>query len=140
MFPEPIIIEPTVKTPEVILDKENNTFQIRGRSISENSHEFFLPIKNWLTAYFKHPNNLTKLILNFDYLNSSSAIQISNIINLFEKNYKKNIDVLLVWQYERGDELIENTGIELNIISDVPFVTEIFETEEFEKFDFDFDD
>ncbi len=139
MFPDPIILEPTVKTPEVIFDKENNIFQIRGRSISENSMEFYSPIKDWLSAYFKHPNKLTKLILNFDYLNSSSAIQISNIINMFEKNYKKNIDVLLVWQYERGDELIENAGIELNIISDVPFVTEIFEAEEFEKFDFDFD-
>ncbi len=140
MYPDPIILEPTIKTPEVIFDKENNIFQIRGRSISENSHEFYSPLKIWISEYFKSANKLTKLVLNFEYLNSSSVIQISNILNIFEKNYKKGANVLFVWQYERGDELIENTGIELNLITDIPFVTEIFEPEEFEKFDFDFDD
>jgi len=138
MNPEPIIIEPAAKSPEVIFDKENNIFQIRGRSISENAHEFYEPLKVWLKEYFKNPNQQTKLVLNFDYLNSSSLIQISKIINLLEKNYNQGADVLLVWQYEENDELIENTGIELNLISNIPFATEIFEAEEFEKFDFDF--
>jgi len=138
MNPEPIIIEPAAKSPEVIFDKENNIFQIRGRSISENALEFYTPLKVWLKEYFKKPNPLTKLILNFDYLNSSSIIQISNILNIFEINYKKGKDVLFVWQYEEGDELMENTGIELNLISHIPFATEVFEPEEFEKFDFDF--
>ncbi len=138
MNPEPIIIEPAAKSPEVIFDKENNIFQIRGRSISENAQEFYEPLKKWLNEYFKNPNPQTKLVLNFDYLNSSSLIQISKIISLLEKNYKKGKDVLLVWQYEKDDELIENTGIELNLISNIPFVTEVFEAEEFEKFDFDY--
>ena len=138
MNPEPIIIEPAAKSPEVIFDKENNIFQIRGRSILENANEFYEPIEKWLIEYFKNPNPQTKLVLNFDYLNSSSLIQISRIINILEKNYHKGVDVLPVWQYEDGDELIENTGIELNLISDLPFATEVFEPEEFEKFDFDF--
>ena len=138
MNPDPIIIEPAAKSPEVIFDKENNIFQIRGRSISENANEFYEPLEIWLKEYFKNPNPQTKLVLNFDYLNSSSLIHISIIINLLEKNYNKGADVLLVWQYEENDELIENTGIELNLISNIPFVTEVFEAEEFEKFDFDF--
>lgn len=138
MFPKPIIIEPAAKTPEVIFDKENNIFQIRGRSIIENASEFYTPLKIWLKRYFKNPNPQTKLILYFDYLNSSSLIQISNILNIFETNYKKGKDVLFVWQYEEGDELIENTGIELNLISHIPFAAEVFEPDEFEKFDFDF--
>ncbi len=138
MNPEPIIIEPAAKSPEVIFDKENNIFQIRGRSISENALEFYEPLKKWLAEYFKNPNKQTKLVLNFDYLNSSSLIQISKIINILEKNYKKGADVVLVWQYEEDDELMENTGIELNLVSDIPFVTEVFEIEDFEKFDFDF--
>ncbi len=138
MYPEPIIIEPASKTPEIIFDKENNIFQIRGRSITENAFEYYEPVKYWLTEYLKNPNKQTKLVLNFDYLNSSSLIQISHIIALLEKSFKKGADILLVWQYEEGDELIENTGIELNLISHIPFVTEIFKNEDFEKFDFDF--
>jgi len=138
MNPEPIIIEPAAKSPEVIFDKANNIFQIRGRSISENSLEFYNPLKLWLVDYFKDPNPQTKLVLNFDYLNSSSIIQISKILNIFEANYNKGKDVLLVWQYEEGDELIENTGIELNLISHIPFATEVYQPEDFEKFDFDF--
>jgi len=138
MYPEPIILEPTAKTPEVIFDKENNIFQIRGRSISENALEYYGPINNWLKEYLKNPNKQTKLILNFDYLNSSSIIQISKIITLLEKSFKNGNDILLVWQYEEGDELIENTGIEINLISHIPFATEVFENEDFEKFDFDF--
>lgn len=139
-MPEPVIIEASVKTPEVIFDKENNVFKIRGRSISENAIEFYTPLNEWLAEYFKKPNEETKLVLNFDYLNSSSLIQISKIIRILEKNYLKGHNVLLVWQYEENDELIENTGIELNLISQVPFVTEVFEVEEYEKFSFDFDD
>ncbi len=139
-MPEPVIIEASVKTPEVIFDKENNVFKIRGRSISENAIEFYTPLNEWLAEYFKEPNEETQLVLNFDYLNSSSLIQISKIIRILEKNYLKGHNVLLVWQYEENDELIENTGIELNLISQVPFVTEVFEVEEYEKFSFDFDD
>ncbi len=139
-MPEPVIIEASVKTPEVIFDKENSVFQIRGRSISENAIEFYAPLNKWLAEYFKDPNKKTKLVLNFDYLNSSSLIQISKIIRILEKNYLKGHNVLLVWQYEENDELIENTGVELNLISQVPFVTEVFEVEEYEKFSFDFDD
>ena len=140
MFIKPIIIEPGSKTPEVIFDKENNIFQIKGRSISENAMEFYKPIKDWLAEYFSNPNPKTKLVFNFDYLNSSSIIQLTKIINIFENNYNKGKDALIVWQYERGDELIENTGIELNLIHEVPFVLEVYEPEDFEEFNFDIED
>ncbi|NPA68341.1 MAG: DUF1987 domain-containing protein [Chlorobi bacterium] len=139
MNPEPIIIEPAAKTPEIIFDKKHGVFQIRGRSISENAGEFYQPVKEWMKEYVKDPNPETKLLLNFDYLNSSSLIQISNIIRILEEAYNNGHKVLVIWQYEEGDELIENTGIELNIISKVPFVTEIYEPEDYENFDFDFD-
>ena len=81
-MPKPVIIEASFKTPEVIFDKANGIFQIRGRSICENAHEFYKPLYNWLIEYFENPNDETKLIFNFDYLNSSSLIQISKIMNL----------------------------------------------------------
>ncbi len=138
MYPEPIIIEPNQKSPEVILDKENNIFLIRGRSIVEDSKDFYAPIIEWLAAYFKSPNKQTGLVLNFDYLNSSSLIQITKIIALFEEQYNKSQNVMIVWQYEEGDELIENAGIELNLVTNIPFVIETFTPEEFEIFEFEY--
>ncbi len=140
MVQKPIIIEPGAKTPEVIFDKENNIFQIRGRSISEYPDEFYKPLFNWLNEYFNSPNPYTKIVLNIDYLNSSSIIQISKIFNIFDEQFLKGVNVHIVWQYEKDDELIENTGIELNLVHKTPFALEVYEPEDFENFSFNIDD
>jgi hypothetical protein len=52
---EPIILEKTKNSPEIIMDKENKTFKIAGRSIVEDPGEFYAPIYNWLDEYVKSP-------------------------------------------------------------------------------------
>ncbi len=41
---EPIIIEGTPKTPTVKFDAAQGVFEIKGRSIPENSVEFYKPL------------------------------------------------------------------------------------------------
>jgi hypothetical protein len=48
---EPIIIEGTSKTPTVKFDSNEGVFEIKGRSIPENSVEFYKPLVDWLDAY-----------------------------------------------------------------------------------------
>ena len=48
---KPIILGKTEKTPEVILDQDNSVFQISGRSIVENAHEFYAPLLSWFKEY-----------------------------------------------------------------------------------------
>lgn len=135
---KPIILNKTEKTPEVILDKENSVFQISGRSIVENAHEFYSPIQNWLHEYFKNPNKSTEFILNLDYLNSSSSLQIMKMIFLFEHNNNKVNNLTIVWMYESEDELLRERGEELQQSTQINFVLKVIESDGFEDFDFEF--
>ena len=138
---KPIILEQTSTTPEIILDKENNVFQISGRSIIENAHEFYQPVREWFKQYIKDPNQSTELFLNYEYLNSSSSLQLMKIIFLLEELLKKNIEVKIIWFYESNDELSKERGEEIQVSTDMSFKIEEFidETEiEYEDFSFDF--
>ena len=110
---DPLIIEKTEKTPEVIFDKENSVFQITGRSILENSHEFYLPIIDWFKEYVEVANKETDLILNFEYINSSSTLQIMKIIFLFEEYDKPKNKLKITWLYEKEDEMSKERGEEM---------------------------
>ncbi len=50
-------------TPEVLLDKEHNNFVISGRSLPENSYEFYRPIIFWIDEYILEPNPITNFII-----------------------------------------------------------------------------
>ena len=134
---KPIILGKTEKTPEVILDKDNSVFQISGRSIVENAHEFYNPVLSWFKEYFKSPNTNTEFVLNIDYLNSSSSLQIMKIIMIFEKN-KSNNNLKVIWKHESEDELSRERGEELRDSSEIDFELLIIESDDIEEFSFDF--
>ncbi len=48
---EPISIEGTPKTPSVKFDAASGNIEIKGRSIPENSIEFYKPLVDWLEEY-----------------------------------------------------------------------------------------
>jgi hypothetical protein len=52
---EAISIEGTAKTPTVKFDAQGGIFEIKGRSIPENSIEFYKPLVDWLDEYAKGP-------------------------------------------------------------------------------------
>ena len=131
---KPIKIEKTANSPEVILNKDKGIFQIMGRSIVENSFDFYTPIINWIEEYFKNPNPSTQLSLYIDYLNSSSTLQLMKLIKLF--NGKENVKI--VWVFEDGDENSKETGEEYELASNVEFEFVETDVENFEDFKFDF--
>ena len=105
----------TILTPEIILDKEEDFFYISGKSVMENSEEFYKPVLNWFEKYFKNPQKISGIIFALEYFNSSSSIQIGKIIDLFVKNQNKT-QVIIDWIYESGDELSEESGKEFENI------------------------
>lgn len=136
---EPIIIEKTGSTPEVIFDKDNSVFRISGRSIVENAHEFYQPIRSWLKEYLKDPNNSTELILNYEYLNSSSSLQLMKLVFLLEK-ISAHKRIKIVWLYEKDDELTKERGEELMNSTDLDFTVKGYVDEsddDYEDFSFD---
>lgn len=137
---DPLIIEKTEKTPEVIFDKENNVFQITGRSILENSHEFYLPILKWFQEYVKEPNKETELILNYEYLNSSSSLQLMKIVFLFEEYNSSENKFKITWLYEKNDDLVKERGEEMQNSVKLDFKVKGFvdhSGENYEDFSFD---
>ena len=57
---EAITFEGTAKTPTVKFDAANGIFEIKGRSIPENSIEFYKPLVDWLDEYAKSPQDNTQ--------------------------------------------------------------------------------
>ena len=48
---EPLRIQATIKTPEVLLDPTNKVFEIKGKSIPDNAEDFYADILNWFDDY-----------------------------------------------------------------------------------------
>ncbi len=114
-------IKETRDTPEVLLDKKNNQFEISGNSLPEDSAKFFMPIFDWIEEYIKAPNPSTHLICKFEYFNSSSAKMIYQIFIELEKILELNCKIEISWYYEPGDKLIEEKGLEYQSILEMPF-------------------
>lgn len=128
---EPIILEKTKNSPEIILDKENSTFKIAGRSIVEDPGEFYSSIHNWLEDYVKSPLPNTDFVFDLEYFNSSSARQIMEIIMILEKIQKSGNAVKVSWMYEEGDEMSKERGDEIKLVSKLDFVIKEYPAEDY---------
>lgn len=102
MLMDALIIEKTGDTPKIVLDANNNIFEISDRSLPENANGFFEPVFTWLSEYAANPNATTKFVFSLEYFNTSSAKQIAKILLILEKLSKTN-DVSICWQYKTDD-------------------------------------
>ncbi len=119
-----INIESTKYTPKVILDRENQVFELEGESRPENVFDFYSPIITKLNDFLEclHEQNLedsqskSTLKANFKlfYFNSSSAKFIADIIGLLKTFHDKGIDIKIYWYFNEGDEDIKEAGEELS--------------------------
>jgi len=124
-----INIEPSPKTPKVLFDKENNVMVIEGRSIPENSTEFYKPIYEWLDAYIEDPNPKTSFRFNLAYFNTSSSKCILDILRKLEKLHDSGNDAEVIWCYEEDDEDMMEAGEDYERIVKVPIKLEMIEEE-----------
>ncbi|MDQ3394084.1 MAG: DUF1987 domain-containing protein, partial [Bacteroidota bacterium] len=49
-------LKSTSKTPNIDFKYREGVFEIKGRSIPENSIEFYKPLIDWLDEYIQQPN------------------------------------------------------------------------------------
>ena len=91
---------PTPKTPFVSMNSQNGTIDIEGRSLPENSVEFYAPVLEWIDDFADlNPFKPIALRLNLEYINTSSSKCILNILKRLEVLCKKNWDVSITWYY-----------------------------------------
>ena len=118
---EPILIEGTPKTPTIKFDASTGVFDIKGRSIQENSVEFYKPLIDWLDLYKETPNNKTVVNIKLEYFNTSSSKCILDVFKKLETIHKAKNEVEVNWYYEEDDEDMLEAGEDYESIIRVPF-------------------
>lgn len=113
-------LKATAKTPEILFDPEKNSFVISGRSIPENSIEFYRPVNEWIEKYGEQPNPNTKLEIKLEYFNTSSSKCLVEIFRRFEKIHLNGSNIEIQWFYEEEDEDMMESGEDFKEIVKVP--------------------
>ena len=116
-----IKIQGSDDTPKVILDADNNTFEISGRSLPEDVVAFYDPILDWLDEYSQNPLDKTVFNIKLEYLKTASSKLLLDVLLKLEDMYDAGHDVLVKWHYPDDDEDMEEAGEEYADIVEVPF-------------------
>lgn len=115
---EDIKIEGTPKTPTVNFITNEGLLEIKGRSIPENSIEFYKPLIDWIESYAKEPKDSTNINIQLEYFNTSSS---KCILDLFKKLEAINNNITINWYYEEDDEDMLEAGEDYEAIINIPF-------------------
>jgi hypothetical protein len=111
----------TDDTPTVILDSENDIFEISGRSLPEDVTAFYEPIIRWLEDYSSNPNPKTVFTFKLVYFNTASSKLLLDILMKLEQMHEEGKELLIRWYYPEDDEDMQEAGEEYADIVDVPF-------------------
>jgi len=119
---ETLNIEGTSKTPSITFDASKGLLEIKGRSIPENSIEFYKPLVEWLDKYAQGtPPSSTIVKIQLEYFNTSSSKCILDVFKKLEIISKSGNEVLINWYYEEDDEDMLEAGEDYESIIKVPF-------------------
>jgi len=114
-------IDGTPKTPSVSMNPQTGVIEIKGRSIPENSIEFYKPVVDWLEEYAKRPASKTVVNVQLEYFNTSSSKCILDVFKKLEVLKKNQNEVVINWYYEEDDEDMLEAGEDYESIIKVPF-------------------
>lgn len=104
-------------SPKVVLNKKDGIFEISGRSLPEDSDEFYAPVVAWFKEYFQDPNPTTVLSIQFQYFNSATAKIVYSLMHTMQSIPGASVE----WCYHRDDEDILEAGQEFESELTVPF-------------------
>ncbi|MEN8121799.1 MAG: DUF1987 domain-containing protein [Bacteroidota bacterium] len=120
---ETLSLQGSPKTPTVEMNAENGVIEIKGRSIPENSIDFYRPVVEWLDTYAESPAKVTEVNIQLEYFNTSSSKCILDVFKKLENVFKKNNEegVTINWYYEEDDEDMLEAGEDYQSILKIPF-------------------
>ena len=114
---EIINLEGTEDTPKILLDKSNGIFEISGRSLPEDSAEFYQPIIDWLDRYANDSNESSMFVFKLEYFNTASSKLILDVLSKLEDVQGAKV----MWYFHEDDEDMEEAGEEFSELVEVPF-------------------
>ena len=114
--------EQSSKTPLIELNPETGVFEIRGKSIPENTVIFYKPLLEWLDTYSIEPAPQTAVDIQLDYFNTSSAKIFADIFRKMEKlHVSGKSSITINWRYQDIDDDMLEAGEGFQSITKVPF-------------------
>jgi hypothetical protein len=115
-----ISVQSTPTTPKIFFDAETGYLEISGKSLPENSVDFFMPIQNWLDSYVVSPSSITRLTFKLEYFNTSSTSQFLKMIKKIEKLHENGNNAAINWYYDHEDEDMREAGEDFKLLVKVP--------------------
>jgi len=117
-----LILNGTKQTPYVNFNAESGKLELSGRSIPENSFEFYNPLLEWLTEYASVALPETAIKVYLEYFNTSSSKYILEVLKKL-----KDIDELdgktvhVEWCYDEDDDEMLETGEDYEDVTGLTF-------------------
>lgn len=115
---ENIVLTPTPKTPSVKFTAQEGHLEIKGRSIPENSLDFYKPLIDWVDQLRAARPAEINLHVQLEYFNTSSS---KCLLDLFKKLENYPGQAMIHWYYEQDDEDMLEAGEDYEAIISVPF-------------------
>ncbi|MBV6646875.1 MAG: DUF1987 domain-containing protein [Cyclobacteriaceae bacterium] len=115
---EGFYVPPTRITPEIILDFDERTIELKGVSSPENSLDFYNPIVKQLRDRQAELEGFAQIKMALVYFNTSSS---KCLINLFKTVQSLTTNLKVQWFYEEYDEDMVETGEDFSELLDIPF-------------------
>jgi hypothetical protein len=112
-----LYIAGTDETPEIQMDGGKGIFKISGRSLPEDSVEFYRPLLEWIEHYGNKPNATTAFEFKLDYVNTASSKLIQNVMQALEIIP----GIKIIWYCQDGDEDMQAMGQEYSELISLPF-------------------
>lgn len=119
---ENLKIEGTKQSPYVDFNADTGKLELSGRSIPENSFEFYNPLLEWLVEYAKAPKEETVLKVYLEYFNTSSSKYILEVLKKLKEVRKADgAEVKVNWCYDEDDEEMMETGEDYEDVTGLEF-------------------
>jgi hypothetical protein len=119
MYPETLKIEPTKRSPWIVL--EPGRIFMMGRSIIENPSEFYEPALKWVSDLIQSWTGKTQIDLGFEYINTGSMKWLYILLRELSEIKEMSENAVITWYYEEGDEDMCELGFILRSLVDCPF-------------------
>ena len=106
---ENLIIASTLKSPEVKFNT-NGDLLIAGKSIPEDSNNYYKPLFEWLEEFRKTSPPVINLTLKLEYMNTSSVRIVLKFLQNLVAVSKENVKLKITWIYDFDDDDICEQG------------------------------
>ena len=116
------IVEQAYKTPLINFDGASGNFELKGKSIPENSLKFYKPLLDWLDNYVQNSAPKTNLKIQLDYLNTDSTKCMIDLFRKLEQILKNGKgEIIINWLYEEQDDSMLEVGEDYKSFIKIPF-------------------